>query len=1031
MGAKTVKRLAILVTTILVAGLSIFFVQRYQVGRMDQSVLAQAARAEEDGNFEDAARFYQEHLEVAPDDPEAKLKYAEVLLNGPKDDARRQQAAQIYEQYVNRFPADKKARRRLAELDVETGRYGKARQHLEILLKLEPKDGALHFMLGRCQEALNEPARAVESYELAIKYDAPQRPEADSRLATLRVQPDKANFADVKDTVIKKMVDDHPTNYKVYLERGSYIRRFGRTPEERKSAKDDLQRALKMAPDDPKVYTELAALARSSRNDDEARRVIEDGLKVLPNDPTLHLERANLEMSGSSGSIDKAITSLRRSLELLRDQPMLSWSLANLLAQRGDTDELLRQIGELKRLNLKPILIGLLEANYQINCGQWKKAILSLTRLQQLGEQSEEFKPQVQYLLARCYHLLGDREREREAYKSSIRANPKDVQARWGLAESLADRGEIDNAIREYRQLVDQLQQEQRDAELPAIRRRLAQLLIARNQQLAVGQRDWTEVEKLVKEFTPQSNEWVMLQTELLVAQEKIAEAQDLLEKARSRTSPDVDLWIRSAELLRRQRKFDDARKLLDQAQKALGDSVALRLERSRLLTVQGGADLPKALAALAENTASFSPTDRRRLIEVLAQEAAGLSDRTLVTGLWAQVAKLDPNNLDPQLQLLDLAFQAKNKAEIENRINEIKRIDGAEGSNGKYEEARYTIWRVENTADRAEQAKLRETARVQLNDLAARRPDWAKIPRILADLALADLAQPDLSKDQKESKQKDAVDLYVQAIKLGQRDLDTIRRATALLYAMGRKDKAIELWTQLSTPTPAGSAQLRQGSIEALLRYRDNEGALELARKAKEANPNDVRGSYFLTQILTANGRQDEAKTELRKAVDAAPLDPDRWIVLVKFLATSKALDEAEKVVRDAEAALKEKPLGPAECCERLGQAYKTSGQDDEKSKFWLARAGRWYTAAGNLKASSLAVNRPYFSFLYRSGQIKDVQSQLRAILANKKQVEDPKNAEEIAWTRRTLASILLVTRDAEQRHEALTLVEPMDQAA
>ena len=94
--------------------------------------------------------------------------------------------------------------------------------------------------------------------------------------------------------------------------------------------------------------------------------------------------------------------------------------------------------------------------------------------------------------------------------------------------------------------------------------------------------------------------------------------------------------------MLRRQRKFDDARKLLDQAQKSLGDSVALRLERSRLLAVQGGADLPKALAALAENAASFSRADRRRLLEVLAQEAARLGDRTLVTDLWSQVAKLD-----------------------------------------------------------------------------------------------------------------------------------------------------------------------------------------------------------------------------------------------------------------------------------------------------------------------------------------------------------------------------------------------------
>ena len=161
-----------------------------------------------------------------------------------------------------------------------------------------------------------------------------------------------------------------------------------------------------------------------------------------------------LEMSGSSGSIDKAITSLRHSLELLPDQPMLRLNLARLLAQRGDTTELLTQIGELKRLNLTPILIGLLEAKYLINCTEWKKAILSLVKLQQLGEQSEESKAQVQDLLAQCYHHLGDRDRERDAYKRSIRANPKDVQARLGLAANLVARGEIDPAIKEYRQLV-------------------------------------------------------------------------------------------------------------------------------------------------------------------------------------------------------------------------------------------------------------------------------------------------------------------------------------------------------------------------------------------------------------------------------------------------------------------------------------------------------------------------------------------------------------------------------------------------
>ena len=52
MGAKTVRRLVILIVTVLVVGVSIFFAQRYQVSRMNQSVLARAAKAEAEAEAE-------------------------------------------------------------------------------------------------------------------------------------------------------------------------------------------------------------------------------------------------------------------------------------------------------------------------------------------------------------------------------------------------------------------------------------------------------------------------------------------------------------------------------------------------------------------------------------------------------------------------------------------------------------------------------------------------------------------------------------------------------------------------------------------------------------------------------------------------------------------------------------------------------------------------------------------------------------------------------------------------------------------
>ena len=123
MGPKTIKRLAILISVVLVASLAIFFIQRYQVTRMAQLVLDDAEQAERDGEFDEAARIYQERLAVIPDDVDTKLKLADVLRKGTKTAQRLEQAAQIYGDLLSRDPGQMEVHRRLAELTFELGRY--------------------------------------------------------------------------------------------------------------------------------------------------------------------------------------------------------------------------------------------------------------------------------------------------------------------------------------------------------------------------------------------------------------------------------------------------------------------------------------------------------------------------------------------------------------------------------------------------------------------------------------------------------------------------------------------------------------------------------------------------------------------------------------------------------------------------------------------------------------------------------------------------------------------------------------------
>ena len=231
--------------------------------------------------------------------------------------------------------------------------------------------------------------------------------------------------------------------------------------------------------------------------------------------------------------------------------------------------------------------------------------------------------------------------------------------ARLALISNLVERGEINQAIEESRKLAQAA---------PATRTRLIELLIARNRQQPEGQRDWREVEELLKQeaaVSPKSAEPLLLRAEMAAARGNSAEAQALLDSARKQFPRDVRSWVASADLLRQRGKFEPAVALLDQAQQALGDSVELRRERARVLVSRGGTDLVERLDELSRNTAAFPPQDRQRFLKAMGEEIGRLEGGlTAAARIWSEVAALDPNAIEPQLQRLEIAFQAATNAE-------------------------------------------------------------------------------------------------------------------------------------------------------------------------------------------------------------------------------------------------------------------------------------------------------------------------------------------------------------------------------
>ena len=245
--------------------------------------------------------------------------------------------------------------------------------------------------------------------------------------------------------------------------------------------------------------------------------------------------------------------------------------------------------------------------------------------MQQLANSSEplqlelagdlELKVQIKVLLAQCYSQLNDPERQRETYLDVLRDNPADVPARLGWIEILIKQGETERAIEEYEKLVDKV---------PQVRRPFARLLIARNRRRPADNRDWSKVERLIADAAaerPESAEPTILQAELLLARGRVAEAADVLEKARSKYPKSPEIWIAQISLMRSQGQVEKAQKLLDQAEGQLGDRVDLRLCCAQLSANPKGPEVITALNKLAQNVDGFSKPDQYKLLNGLAIE--------------------------------------------------------------------------------------------------------------------------------------------------------------------------------------------------------------------------------------------------------------------------------------------------------------------------------------------------------------------------------------------------------------------------
>ena len=525
---------------------STYAVHGWQVRRVAGSSLQNARQAKEAGDVGVALNFFEQYCSSSPNDVNALAEFA--ILS---DDARTRPNGgkgvfMLFERVLRKDQTRDDIRRRLVVTAIELGRYSDALSHVKVLQQTYPKEGLFDFQAGVCQEKLGNHIAAAEAFQAAID-DSPEMIEPWERLAWLKHS--KSAKTEEAEQLMLRLVQVNSQEPAAWIARAKFRVRT-KQPEE---AGLDIDRALKIAPNEFQVLYAAGevgiARARQARADDrlpKARRIAIETETLLAREDQSKADQRRLDLqrvilAAEFGDVKKAFALAATLLEdsAAEDRIEIHQLMAEIAIGHEHFNQARDSLDQLPRTEITDGQRLRLEAGVAMSDQRWRAAADSLEEARRILAESPEQLQKVDLKLAECFGRIGQVEDRLVAYRRVLKYSPQSVEARRGLASTLATAKRYPEALAEYRQLVH----------IPAVRLELVRHLIDYNATVPEVARDWKEV------------------TELLSA-------------ARTDGGSLLDVTMLSAEMLILKREFDDARRLVAQIHDDFpGDSDVLALQ--------------------------------------------------------------------------------------------------------------------------------------------------------------------------------------------------------------------------------------------------------------------------------------------------------------------------------------------------------------------------------------------------------------------------------------------------------------------
>ena len=859
-------RIVGITVAVLVAGAGGYFIHTHQKHRNTLKLLRQARQAQAEGDWETATTSYRQYLTRQPSDVTVLSPYADALLERMEESPEAAgDAMRTLRRLVRLEPDNVDAIEKLVSLYLAFGQFELAKEHAKNWVGLAPESADAVLAVARAYCGLHQDAEAAESLINAVTR-LPSEPKLYPLLVSLLVE--RLDRPEEAAEYVADALRVSPDSYEVHMAAFA----LHKDRDDIAKAETHLRRALELSPDTIEVLIPGAMFYISSHLLDEAESLLERARTLAPGDRMFLSARAAWALRKNE----------REQLTEAANELMVSISESDLdlVARAG---ELYLRAGDIdgadkciERLAAAPganerieTWLDVLKGARALSGGEPYVAIPHL-RAAFRRRSSELWTAE---LLANAYVKTGALEAATRIYRHILAAAPNAAGIRLALARLELRRGRLDMARRHAEVLLEAGGDQAHAAELIRLSCELERA--AREEAGTAGLYALqAELERLASEH-PADAAIATLLVQCLALSDQPARALQVFRDRLANGSATADLGARLAHMLIARGLHRDAGKVADELMSRFPQAPEGHELRIKVLAAAG----QFTEAADYAGRSPLPPTLKGRLWKTLGQEYLTADRVKPALEALRHAVTLLPGDVSARQVLLHTTPDVD---EARSLIDEIRMIEGEEGSNWRYSRAWFLLERDPSSETVAQAIEL-------LRDCLAVRPGWVPARLLLARAY------------EQNGQLEEAAESYRSAF-AQQADLAAGRAAIRLIKVLRRLGRFAEADHVLDTlaDTLTDAPDVLRLQTEKHLRQKDLASAAATAQRLLDLRPDDPAWAALTIELTLRTGNAAKAEQLGRSMLADNPGSTSVLWSLAQTLIARGSAGEAERLIRE-----------------------------------------------------------------------------------------------------------------------------------